>query len=190
MNLTNYIDNLDNFIHSRLSAHRYTHSVSVAQTAQKLAQYFNYKDPQLAYFTGLGHDIAREMPVKDLIILTKQLGRFKEGDEHFPLILHGRVAAHIIQQALGFYRADVDQAFCQHTTGGPNMTVLDQILYVADYIEPGRPYLTSLQLQLKDYTLNSLAEYVLKQSLNYLQSHGLQIYSDTADWVKQLENTL
>lgn len=189
MSIISFIDNLDYLARNTLSKERYAHSLSVAKTARDLAERFKYPDPDLVYLTGLGHDIAREMPIQDLAFLARSLGRYREVDIDFPLILHGRVAAHIIYERIGFYSPQVDEACCLHTTGRFNMTPLDQLIYIADYIEPLRPYMTTnVNMDLSQHTLQSLSEYALHETVNYMNAHHKKLYPDTEEWLNKIEN--
>lgn len=187
MNAKNFIEPFNILAKETLSKHRYQHSLGVAQSAKDLAVHYHYSDPDLAYLCGLGHDIARETPLEAQIILAKYIGRWREIDADFPMVLHGRIAAYILKESLDFSSFLLDQACCLHTTGRIGMTDLDYILYIADYIEPGRSYAKDLQLDFSQFTLESLGEYILRQSTDYLLAQGKALHPDTADWLSSLE---
>ncbi len=187
MNAKSYIEAFDVLAKESLSSYRYQHSLNVAQTAKELALHYHYCDPDLAYLCGLGHDIAKEIPIESQIILAKYIGRYREIDQDFPMVLHGRIAAYILKESLEFSSFLLDQACSLHTTGRIGMTDLDYILYIADYIEPGRPYAKDLELDFSQFTLESLAQNVLHRSCNYLISAGKALHPDTQEWLESLE---
>jgi len=117
-----------------LSEKRYLHSIGVMEKAMELAKIFG-EDEEKAAYTGLVHDIAKEMTEEQLleyankndILLTKE-------DKIVSSMLHGIVGADIVKQKYGFTK-EMQDAIYYHTTGRENMTLLDKIVYVADKSE-------------------------------------------------------
>ncbi|MGL4524412.1 MAG: bis(5'-nucleosyl)-tetraphosphatase (symmetrical) YqeK [Spirochaetia bacterium] len=191
MSLTKSTDLINHYVQTILSRSRYEHSLSTAKTAHKLAIYFGYPKPDLAYLAGLGHDVAKELSLKTQIHLAKMIGRYRYIDAGFPVILHGRVAAAILEYATGYYCQRVDAAFCAHTTGRLQMSALEKILYIADYIEPTRVYATQLEQNWKTFpSLTNFSYYVLSKSLTYLRMHNLAIHPDSLEWEKSLKEVV
>jgi len=123
-----------------LSTKRFSHSVGVQQTAMKLAARFG-ADTQKAGIAGLLHDCAREMPNDHLL---KRAGDFGivvgSLERSSPMLLHAAISAGIASLEYGIRDEDIKKAISLHTTGGPNMSLLDKIIFLADYIEPHRAF--------------------------------------------------
>ncbi|MGI5911390.1 MAG: bis(5'-nucleosyl)-tetraphosphatase (symmetrical) YqeK [Syntrophomonadaceae bacterium] len=125
---------------SRLSPRRYQHSLQVAEIARKMACHYSI-DPDKAYLTGILHDYAKGIPgaqLLDLAHANKLL--VNEIDNLVPDLLHAPVGAFLLQFELFIDDEEILQAVRSHTLGSLNMSKLDQIIYLADMIEPGRDY--------------------------------------------------
>lgn len=125
-----------------LPAARVTHSLRVAETAKALAEALDV--PELsedAYLSGLFHDIAKATSPESLgNQFLQETQWYPRLYLHYPAVWHAFAGPKMLQQLLPPFRSEIYQAIRHHTTGAPHMTLLDHILYVADYIEPGRPF--------------------------------------------------
>lgn len=118
---------------------RLAHSLSVAREATHLAVLYGV-DPYLACVSGILHDWCKVVPHDELIEQARVLGINMGVDLALvePL-LHGKVAALQLPERYPELPAEVWQAIDRHTTGAADMTPLDEVLFVADGIEPRRP---------------------------------------------------
>lgn len=124
----------------RLSAKRLQHSFGVSSTAEILAEKFGC-NKEKARLAGLLHDLAREVPVNELLPRCHAFGIVVSDVEQAELVLlHAPLAAKMAQAEFGVDDAEILQAIILHTTGGQAMTKLDKIIYLADVIEPGRNF--------------------------------------------------
>lgn len=124
----------------RLSAKRLSHSIGVSQTAESLAVRFGC-NKEKARLAGLLHDLAREVPVNELLQRAQAFGIVVcDIEQAEPVLLHAPLAAKMAQAEFGIDDAEIMQAIILHTTGGLNMTRLDKIIYLADVIEPSRSF--------------------------------------------------
>ncbi|MBQ3199468.1 MAG: bis(5'-nucleosyl)-tetraphosphatase (symmetrical) YqeK [Firmicutes bacterium] len=127
----------------KLGAPRLLHSLGVAQTAARLAQKYGADDKK-AYLAGLCHDIAKELPRDEQ--LTLLLRSPLAGDEDVlahKVLWHAPAGAVLLGDFAAEYpRLDeeIQQSCLWHTLGKPQMTVLEQLVFVADLIEPGRDF--------------------------------------------------
>lgn len=128
------IDEIKNELKSNLSEKRYEHSIGVMEKAIELAKIFG-EDEEKAAYTALVHDIAKEMTEEELLnyAIENNLALSKY-DESIPMVLHGIIGADIVKKKYNFTDEMCD-AIYYHTTGRPNMTMLDKIVYVADKSE-------------------------------------------------------
>ena len=180
---------MDSYLKSHLSAPRYEHSVSTAETCRRLAEEFGF-DQKLAFFTGLVHDIAREYSKEELVEWAAQDGNpVRELDLHSPVLLHGRAGAMVLKKQFGIEDQDVLAALQAHTTGTAGMKPLAKILFVADYIEPKRKHITPEFLSgLEGLDLDGMVYAVLMGTLNHLTSKGKGVDPLALDLKKELEH--
>ena len=154
------VEGYKEILKKRLSVKRYTHSVGVANTAARLAGMFN-GDIERAYLAGLMHDYARELPEEELLELTAKHKLSTDGVELMQTsLLHGPVGAWLLEEEGLITDPQVLDAIRWHTTGHPDMDQLARIIYISDYIEPGRnfPGVDVLrQITNKDLNLGVLA---------------------------------
>jgi nicotinate-nucleotide adenylyltransferase len=136
--LKDYI--LQPFVRRKLSLGRYLHSLRTSVLAGELALRF-HEDVDEARLAGLAHDLARELPAEQLLKLARtDLFEILPEDEEYPLLLHGRAAAVVLKNEFGEDRESVLQAIRWHTVGDADMGKIGIILFIADYIEPGRKH--------------------------------------------------
>lgn len=154
------VEGYKEILKKRLSVKRYTHSVGVANTAARLAGMFN-GDIERAYLAGLMHDYAREMTEEELLELAAKHNLSTDGVELMQTsLLHGPIGAWLLEQEGLITDPQVLDAIRWHTTGHPDMDQLARIIYISDYIEPGRnfPGVDVLrQITNKDLNLGVLA---------------------------------
>ena len=127
-------------LEKRLKPSRFRHSLGVAETAVKLAKRFG-ADEERARVAGLLHDCAREFRNEDMVREAEKRGiAIGEVERSMPLLLHADIGAVRVRELYGVEDAAISQAIARHTVGGPEMTVLDKIIWYADMIEPGRDF--------------------------------------------------
>ena len=123
-----------------LSPKRFCHTLGVVKTADLLAQRWGV-DSTKAELSALLHDYARELSDQELLQRSNDFGILKlQIEKCNPDLLHGPVAAELARRDLGIADEDVLNAICYHTTGRAGMSSLEKIIYLADYIEPGRSF--------------------------------------------------
>ncbi|NLZ49634.1 MAG: HD domain-containing protein [Clostridiales bacterium] len=129
-----------NYIQDKLSPKRYNHVLGVRDTAVKLARTYG-ENEEKASLAALLHDCAKNMEDLALIKLVKNNGYIPDKVEmQAPQLLHGRVAAIIAKYEMGIGDSSIYDAVTYHTTGRERMSLLEKIIYIADYIEPSRDF--------------------------------------------------
>ena len=151
--VTNILDKVKDEIKHK----RFLHTIGVAHTAANLSMRWNYPVNK-AMIAGALHDCAKQMSDKELIdICNRKNISITDSELICPQLLHGKVAAIISPKKYNISDEDILHAISVHTTGCENMNLLDKIIFVSDYIEPGRdkaPRLEYLrQLAFKDLDL-------------------------------------
>lgn len=162
---------------------RFSHTLGVMYTCASLAMVHGY-DLQAAQIAGLLHDSAKCIPNKKKLKICAQndipVTNFER--EH-PFLLHAKLGAYIATEKYGVTDKEVLSAITYHTTAKPEMTLLEKIVYIADYIEPARdkaPHLTELR-KLAFQDLDECIYEILKDTLLYLDKNPDDIDSTTKD---------
>ena len=120
--------------------HRYAHILSVARIAERLARRHG-ADPASARIAGLLHDLARLYPGERLLRECAERGMPIDAFEHAnPVVLHARLGAELARDWFGIEDEAILSAIRKHTLAAATMSPLDEILYLADGLEPGRKY--------------------------------------------------
>lgn len=168
------LEGLRGELEKNLSRARYQHTLGVACTAACLAMRYG-ADPESAEIAGLLHDCAKEYREKELLFLGREFGlRFSEAEEKAPQILHAIVGPCIARQKYGLDDSEILSAIRWHTTGRAGMSLLEQIVFVADYIEPNRdkdedlPEIRALAFQ----DLQECVYRISENTLKYLKKSG------------------
>lgn len=180
------VGKIKNDLKKVLNEHRYVHTLGVADTAKSMAEAFDV-NPNTAYLAGILHDCAKYYSNDGLIdTCIKNNIPISECEKNAPYLLHGKVGAYVAEHKYHIEDLDVLNAVKWHTTGKGNMTKLEQIIFCADYIEPGRnvqPNLSYLR-EISHKDLNLLTFHIAKDTLTYLMSKGQIIDSYTKEVYK------
>ena len=159
-------------VESRLDPKRYEHTLGVEYTAAALAMRYDL-DMEKARFAGLLHDVAKCMPdEKKLSYCKKHDIEISEYEQQNPSLLHAKIGAYIAKDEFNIEDEDILNAILNHTTGRPEMSDLEKIIFIADYIEPGRRTAPNLDeaRHLSFQNLDMALVRILEDTLVYLQS--------------------
>ncbi len=151
---------------------RYEHTLGVAYTSADLAACHG-EDPEKALIAGLLHDNAKCMTnEKRLSICKKHDLPVSEFEKANPFLLHAKVGAFRAEDKYGITDQDILNAIRSHTTGRPGMSRLEKIVFIADYIEPGRTHSKRLPelRKLAFADLDQALIEILRDTLNYLST--------------------
>ncbi|MBE6737081.1 MAG: HD domain-containing protein [Ruminococcaceae bacterium] len=125
---------------SRLSERRYTHSVNVAKAAVKLAVKYG-EDVVKAETAGILHDITKEEKTENQLQILKSGGIILDDvSKNSPSLLHAITGMVYSRDALSIKDEDILNAIRYHTTGRANMSLLEKIIFIADFISDERDY--------------------------------------------------
>ena len=149
---------------------RYQHTLGVMYTAAALAMRYEY-DIQKAQIAGLLHDCAKCIPNgKKLKLCEKYQIPVTEVENRNPFLLHAKLGSFLASHEYDVQDEEILSAILYHTTGKPDMSLLDKIVYIADYIEPRRnkaPNLTEVR-KLAFLDLDAALYKILSDTLSYL----------------------
>ena len=131
-----------------------------------------------ARIAGLLHDCAKCIPTEEKLIKAEKFGLPVNSSERAnPDLLHGKLGAYYARTKYGINDKEILDAITYHTTGRPGMTLMDKIIYVADYIEPNRRMLNELPEIRKEafQDIDKALLHILKNILVYLESQSCEI---------------
>ncbi|WP_137597373.1 bis(5'-nucleosyl)-tetraphosphatase (symmetrical) YqeK [Paucilactobacillus kaifaensis] len=162
-----------------LTKTRFEHVLRVEQTALQLALQ-NDVSLEKASIAGLTHDYAKQRPNQDFIKVIQENKMDPDLLNYGNAIWHGVVGAELVKQELHVWDEDILNAIRHHTTGAQVMSKLEQVIYMADYIEPGRDFPGVVEArQITQASLSAGVAYQTKQTLQYLIEHDKAVYPKT-----------
>ncbi len=161
-------------LESELAYGRFIHTLDVAATAANLAMCYG-ADLDKAETAGLLHDCAKCMSLGKMLKVCDKAGTdLSEFEKNSVSLLHSKAGAVLAESRYGVRDEDTLNAIRFHTTGRPGMSLLEKIVFVADYIEPGRDSAPNLP-QVRKLAYESIDDCVLqilKDTLRYLATTG------------------
>lgn len=123
-----------------LSDKRYHHSICVAAAAKDLAQRYG-SDVEKAETAGILHDIMKDIPQEKQLELMRDFGiELTRVERSAPKLWHAVLGAAYLKNKLKIEDTEILEAVRYHTTGRAGMTLLDKVLFIADFISADRNY--------------------------------------------------
>lgn len=131
-------------LEKKLKEERYIHTLGVMYTAASMAMRHG-ADVQKAMTAGLLHDCGKYCDVNEQILLCRKHHiKLSDAELEVPALIHARLGAYFAEYEYGITDSEILDAITYHTTGRPAMTMIEKIVYLADYIEPGRKKIPGL----------------------------------------------
>ena len=173
------LDEYRNLIKSKMSEHRFVHSVNVSKEARKLAKIYG-ADAEKAALAGILHDITKEMPVEEQLKIITDSGIILDNvQKNAPKLWHGISGSIYIKENLDINDADILNAIRYHTTGRAGMSLLEKIIFVADFTSQERTYKGVSTMRKKSRkTLDEAMLYGFKFTFSDLSKRELAIHPD------------
>lgn len=133
-------DDIESDLKKKLSPKRYQHTLNVVEAAEKLALNYGY-NVEKASFAALLHDCAKCFSDQALIAYAES-HHVKVDTVSLlePQLLHAPVGAVVARETYAVTDTDIQDAICYHTTGRKNMSTLEKIIYLSDFIEKDRSF--------------------------------------------------
>jgi nicotinate-nucleotide adenylyltransferase len=158
-------DEIKNDLQKRLSHKRFYHTLGVIKEAEKLAVHYN-ADVTKARLAALLHDNAKEYSTEKKKALCLLWGIvLNESETSLIDLTHGHLGAESTKRNYYINDPEIYQAVRYHSTGHGNMTVLDKIIALADFIEPHREFYTPLA-QMRELAYSNMDE-ALRVGIHY-----------------------
>jgi predicted HD superfamily hydrolase involved in NAD metabolism len=138
------------------------------------------EDTEKAKLAGILHDIAKEIPKEEKILKAEKYGIIlNEEERENPGILHGKIGAKIAKIEFGLDE-DICNSIAYHTTGRPNMSKLEKIIYMADYTGIDRNFEdTNYMYELAKKDLDEAMMYCLKKTIKSITRDDKILHLDT-----------
>jgi predicted HD superfamily hydrolase involved in NAD metabolism len=160
-----------------LDAKRFEHTLGVAYTAAALAMCYG-ADIRTAEMAGLLHDCARGLSDERMLsICDKHNISVTDLERRNPYLLHAKVGGYLAMEEYHVKDQVVIKAILNHLTGRPAMSIMEKIVYVADYIEPSRKHIPHLDM-------------IRKEAFTDLDQAVLDIAKDTIAYVAETNREL
>lgn len=165
------IEKLQKKIKDKLPEKRYNHTVGVRYTAQSLAMRYG-EDLERAAYAGILHDCAKYCSGEKMLEKCQKHGiAITEVENKNPQLLHAKLGVYYARHRYGVDDEEVLSAIRWHTTGKAAMTLLEKIVFLADYIEPNRKLIPGLR-QIRELAFCDLDAAIcktLENTISYLQ---------------------
>ena len=176
------IDQMTAKLKESLLEKRFVHSLGVMQSAVELARLYG-ADEHKAAVAGLLHDCAKNYSKDDMYALCDEYGiQLDTVMKSSSGLIHGLLGAEVAKREYGIDDDEIYDAIYYHTVGKPDMSLLTQIIYIADGIEPNRHYdgvdrIRSLAEEDLDKALILQIDYTIKSVI----SKGGLLHTNTID---------
>lgn len=174
-------------IKSRLKEKRFEHSLNVADSARELALKYG-ADPEKAYTAGLLHDVMKNASEQEQMAVL-----LDSGIELTPVELankklwHAVAGAAYVRNVMGIDDREIILAVRYHTTGRADMTLLEKIVYLADYISAERDFNgVETMRKMCSTSMESGMEFALVFGIPDLVSKGKVIHPDSIDLYNEI----
>ena len=166
-------------VKSKLSEKRFYHSICVMERAIEYAEIYGVNVEQ-AKLVGIAHDVLKETPKEYRIIEAKELGVELDDIEIKALsLIHSKTGAKFCEKRFGFSEEMCD-AIKYHTTGRPNMSTLEKILYLADCTGKDRTYEEAkIGYEIAKKDLDKAMQYFLGKTIEWILEDKSIIHLDT-----------
>jgi predicted HD superfamily hydrolase involved in NAD metabolism len=168
-------------VRRQMPERRWQHTVGVMRTSIALAERFG-ADPGKAELAAILHDLAKYWPVEEQVRAMREapMPPGFGADDLLPYdaaLLHAPLAAHVAESRYGVKDPEVLDAIRWHTTGRERMTLLDKVVCLADYIEPGRDFPGVERIRrLAETDLNAALVAGFDSTIAYLMEKGKKLF--------------
>lgn len=157
---------------NEIDEERYQHTLGVMYTAASMAMCHG-EDVNKAMIAGLLHDCAKCIPgAQKITMCEEQSIAISEIERRNPGLLHAKLGTFLARERYGIKDCDILMSIESHTTGRPGMSLLEKIIYISDYMEPGRKELPNMKdvRKLAFEDIDKCLFRILRDSLIYLKS--------------------
>ena len=173
-------------LQSELKPGRFRHTLGVAETALRLAPRYGV-DPRRAELAGLLHDCAKSMPIAELRALVRENVPDTDAEElAADRVVHAPAGSVLAERQFGVRDPSILSAIRKHTLGGAEMSAMDALIYVADFIEPNRAEFPGLReaRELAETDIFAAAKLCARLTDEHVRSQGGRSHPRTLAMLK------
>ncbi len=173
----------------KLDDYRYNHCLAVAKQALYLAEKYG-ANKEDAYVAGLLHDITKNESYENQLRFIKDCGIILDDVlKNSPKLLHAVTGALFVEKNFNIHNKEILNAIRYHTTGKADMTLLEKIVYIADYTSADRNYPdVDVVRGLVEKSLDSAILYALSYTIKNLVDKQCAVHIDTLNAYNYLAN--
>lgn len=166
-------------VKKQLTDRRYQHTLGVTESAIKLANRYG-ADVKKAELAAIFHDYAKFRPKEEMRGIIVSQGMAATLLDFHSELWHAPVGAYLVEKEAGITNTEILDAIRYHTSGRVGMTLLDKIIYLADYIEPGRlfPGVDEVR-ETAEISLNQAVIEAMRNTIVFLMKKKQAVYPDT-----------
>lgn len=163
-------------VKEQMSDKRWAHTAGVMGTAEKLALQYS-ADVEKAIIAATLHDMCKHWPVDRQAEAIRESGLGLEVLSYDKPLWHAHAGAYIANRDCGIEDEEILDAIRYHTSGREHMTLLDKVVCLADYIEPGRDFPGVTQMrELAEHSLEEALIAGFDGTIKFLMEKGQIIY--------------
>lgn len=160
---------------------RWIHTQGVMSTAIELAKRYG-ENPERAELAAIIHDVAKYWPVAEQAAYIKQYALDEQVLQYNKELWHAEVGASVAKEKYGVHDSEICDAIRYHTSGRANMTLIEKIVWLADYIEPNRDFPGVNEARaLAETSLERAILFGLDQTIVFLIEKGKIVYPVTIE---------
>lgn len=166
-------------VEKQLTERRYQHTLGVTESSIELANRYG-ADVKKAELAAIFHDYAKFRPKDEMRGIIVSQGMTSTLLDFHSELWHAPVGAYLVEKEAGITNTEILDAIRYHTSGRVGMTLLDKVIYLADYIEPGRlfPGVDEVRETAK-ISLNQAVIEAMRNTIVFLMKKKQAVYPDT-----------
>lgn len=172
-----------------LSKSRWRHTEGVVCAAERMAERFGV-DAEKAHLAALLHDCAKCMPLQEMLAAADEAGVQADTLERSGgALMHAAAGAALARTVYGVTDPEILSAIRFHTVGRANMTPLEKVIFVSDFVEVGRRPFPGLD-EARRLSMGSLDEAVsicARLSVEYVRARGETLHPATLQLIDKTE---
>lgn len=175
-------------IRKRETDYRFLHSLEVAKSAEQLAKRYG-ADADKARVAGILHDVLKDVSsVEQLQIFEDFDILLDDVEKAAQKLWHAKAGAVFLEHILHIEDKELVDAVRYHTTARAGMSLLEKVLYVADFISADRTYPdVDVMREKAERSLEEAMEYALQYTVNDLEKKGMLVHPDTLAALREIE---
>jgi predicted HD superfamily hydrolase involved in NAD metabolism len=173
-----------------LSENRFNHSIRVYETALKLNEIYKVDVVKLS-LAAILHDYAKNVPIDLQRQILENIGDNENILSFNSEVWHSYAGAELVRKDLGITDEDILQAIKYHTIGHTSMTLMDKVVFIADYIEPGRDFPgVEKARELAVIDIDKAMLFAITNTIEFLIKRNIPIAIYTIELYNQLVNKI